>query len=146
MRWENILQEQPTKNYMESYEIFFELLAYTPWRCYSSEQFPNIEWMIEEFIGGQATMPGLVSESLRAFQPMQVLYGKGGPYNMRGALYMNGAFFDLQTHTSQRNILLFVDEEVATVFNYPEQGWINTAEFFMKRDGEEHGEDATPSQ
>lgn len=146
MKWEDILENPPTSDDLTSYMVFSEILAFTEWRCYSSEQFPQIEWMIEEFIGGQAKMPGLISEELLAIRPIQILYGKTGPYNLRGATYLNGAYFEVTSKEGQVNILLFIDDDTANVFNYPSEGYIYTSQHFIKKeDGDEHGQDATPS-
>lgn len=137
MQYEDIFTYKlPTLTGTAAVDRFFQFLSESQWRCYSSVKHPSIDYMINAFISLHAEMPGIVTESLKAMRPIWLLDGEvtlGYENNevqhlrIRGAIYSNGAFFEV-SNLIETNVLLFVDDRTAQKYSYPVDNYIRTAD------------------
>lgn len=133
----SLQQELPTANEERSMSVWGEiLLEQDTWRCYSSEHHVDIQVWIDRFLRLHAMQPGWLTPESLAFRPTQIISGRAPSYTMWGAVFTNGAVIRV-ANTTQENWLLFIANDVAAAYRYPE-GWVHTTEFFGRT------QDATP--
>lgn len=128
---------EPTMNPSHSWRTFTQILQYQlPWRCYSSGtmKLGEVRQLANRFVKSHARVRSTVGMDLIAMEPAENLYffiprfEDATATEGFGALYTNGAVF-LARNEEAADIYLFVDDETAKTWFYPE-GYFYTTDLF----------------
>lgn len=119
-----LLGLEPTVSEYTSETILLEVVHKEDWRCYASRNYEGASDLAERFLKYHATVPGFVSDELRAKKPVEVFFFvTGDESSAKGGLFKNGAV--LVAHSSEgQDISLFIDDASAQRLNYPDEGFV----------------------
>lgn len=133
--YDQVLLASPTLSENNSEKIMIELLTKEGWRCYSSAIFPECMGLIMRFLASHAKQPGIVTNEMLALVPVAVFgyHVSHSGIRVKGATFLNGAVVAVFPQEEPATQLLFVDEETATTWSYPNEG------FRRLTDSEEEG-------
>lgn len=126
MTYDELLRAEPTESEATSLEMVRELIAHPTWRCYSSKTYQDTDSLINRFMKNQARVKGVVSDEMYAEIPAAIFHLEQSQTVVRGALYLNGAVLVSRTPDGTIIRSLFVDDETAQQWGYPE-GYVSNA-------------------
>lgn len=122
-----LLGMDPTLSEYSSESLLIEIIHKEEWRCYPGETCEESRGLAERFMQYHSTVPGFVSEEMRAQQPAAVLFfvGDNGD-SVKGGVFKNGCV--LVVHSEGKEIVsLFIDDASAQRLNYPDEGYVYMA-------------------
>ena len=124
MTLDHILEQAPTLSPDQSYLLILGL-GTQPWRCYSSQTFPDTRELIDRFIRSHGRIPGLITETMLSPLPAQVFsyYDDTSRASYKGGLYSNGAVVYVLHPTKGATWTLFIDDHTAREWGYPREGY-----------------------
>ena len=116
---DNLSTHEATLNNIRSKILFQEIFDQSTWRLYLSDDNPNIESLIKRFINAHAQIPGIFSDRMTAYMPVNIFRYNEQCKTIEGFFYINGAV--VKIHDNSTTLLgLFVDEETASMWSYPD--------------------------
>lgn len=124
MNISGILGLEPTLSEYRSESLLMEIMQKEDWRCYPGETCEESRDLANRFLQYHSTVPGFISEEMRAREPAAVLYFvSSNRESVKGGVFKNGCV--LVVHSGGEEVVsLFIDDASAQRLNYPDKGYV----------------------
>lgn len=113
----------------DSYLMYCFVMFHENWRCYSKTAYPHFETLADRFIEIHSRIPSAIGIPILGVRPMYLFSNRVGLHDgvrTCGAVWLNGAYvYSVATRSPEMyDELLFVDEDTARQYGYPDEGYI----------------------
>ena len=136
MNLEGLIHAEPTMSDNASYVAIIGILNTPHWRCYTTKSYNRTHELVERFMRAHGQAKGLVTDTMLSPIPAEILYFTDHENGIRikGGIWINGAVTYVTHSEKGPTTSLFIDDETAQMWGYPDEGYVYIPEESKKKE------------